>query len=408
MPKYLSFAVGGLNLGVAMTSVVSIEQGEPASWNEKRPLRLGSVSHESKTVPLYNTSLLMGEGGLLPDAAVDSKIVIVRFEGGTLALSVDRISGVMEGSEADVSEMPPVFSGLAKEVFPQVLRGAEGWVPLIHPAAVERAVFSAQMKRVEPDAERDIPVDEPDLLAPEPASMAEADVSETAFSLEWVDAADEPDLMAMAALADEPEAMAEADVSETAFSLEWADAADEPDLMAMAALADEPAAMAEADVSETAFSLDWVDAADEPDLMAMAALADEPEAMAEAEVSENDFIAEEDESAMTAAFSSRAHFKFAPDETVDVETEVSPAVDGWGDAASEREPLETAAPVLPPGTEPLGGFSAALEKALTPELLERVVQRVVGSMMKTFVSDLTSDVSESLSRQDVALEKSNP
>lgn len=151
MHDYVSFTVGCLTLGADLAAVASIEQGGRASYDPQGPLKLGTVPFEGTEVPVYNTALLFGEGGA--GAAVrGAKTVILRLDSGAIALSVDGASRVMAGARPEVVEMPPVFSGLAKDLFPQVLRGPQGWIPLIDPEAVEPAAFSVQMKRVESEA----------------------------------------------------------------------------------------------------------------------------------------------------------------------------------------------------------------------------------------------------------------
>jgi len=168
MHSYLSFTVGPLTLGVDMTSVVSIDQGSPEHAGRHTELRLGSVFYAGEAVPLYSAPLLFGAGGSCQDVSHGAKTVILRLENGAIGLSVDRVGKVMEGPDADMAEMPPVFTGIAKALFPRALHGAEGWIPLLCPDAVEQAAFSVVLNPVDVDADVCVSEESP-VLADEPA-----------------------------------------------------------------------------------------------------------------------------------------------------------------------------------------------------------------------------------------------
>ena len=152
MQKYLSFTVGGLDLGVDMTSVVSIEQGGALAVENPGELTSGTVSFGGQALPLYNVSGLLGRKGSDVDRGFDSKVLIVRTASGTIALWVDRVGSVMEAIDNTVSELPPVFSGMAGAFFSRVLLGQDGLILLVNPDAVAPTALWVQMTRVEAEA----------------------------------------------------------------------------------------------------------------------------------------------------------------------------------------------------------------------------------------------------------------
>ncbi|BCS97627.1 hypothetical protein DSLASN_32590 [Desulfoluna limicola] len=152
MQKYLSFSVGGLNLGVDMTSVIAIEQGGALAGEKPSELKPGTVSFAGQALPLYNVSGLLGRRGSDPARGFESKVLIVRTAGGTTALWVDRVGSVMEAIDNNVSELPPVFSGMAGVFFSRVLLGADGLILLLNPDAVAPVALSVQMARAEAEA----------------------------------------------------------------------------------------------------------------------------------------------------------------------------------------------------------------------------------------------------------------
>ncbi|WP_175469545.1 chemotaxis protein CheW [Desulfoluna spongiiphila] len=237
MHSYLSFTVGPLNLGVDMTSVVSIDQGSPEHAGRQTALRLGSVLNGGEAVPLYSASHLFGTGDSCRDASPGTKTVILRFESGIIALSVDRVGKVMEGSDADMAEMPPVFTGLAKALFPKVLHGPGGWVPLISPDAVEQAVLWASLNPVATEA----PVpDEPaaDPGAAEPFDIPDAGTCDIEVDLvpddfPFEEDAGAPDI-AFAVVPDDFPFEGDAEVPDMVFSVLADEPAFEVDLAAMA------------------------------------------------------------------------------------------------------------------------------------------------------------------------------
>ena len=148
MQKYLSFTVGGLTLGVSMVSVVAIDQSDSLPVGSPDGVKLGTVPSVCVDVPLYNFSLLLGRGDARQESTGDVKYVIVRCEAGDIALTVDGVGQVMDAQEQDVQTLPPIFSDMEHEVFPELLRGPQGFIAVLNPDAVEGAVLVFQMEHM--------------------------------------------------------------------------------------------------------------------------------------------------------------------------------------------------------------------------------------------------------------------
>lgn len=328
MPKYLSFTVDALTLGVDMTSVISIDQGGVVVVDGGEGLNVGTVTSGGKVVPLYNLSRLFGGGARRQPLSGETKRLMVRTGTGVMALWVDAVGGVTEVQDSALSVLPPVFAGMARDAFPQVVKGGGGWIPLISPDALERVVFEYWMN---------IAASSPGL--PEAVAPSEADPlpmgTEVAEAVPWGEPEEPAAGVAVEAVAEDMET----------------------DLFAM-----EPLLM-DAGVAEVDL---WGVGAD-PVAEVDAAVMDEPPETA---------AASDGEPAEEALCGSDG--VALPEEPPVMSPE------GFGtEPMAEPEVLEAA----PEPMDPEALLADRVGKAITPGMMERII----GAMMRDIVSELTAE-----------------
>ncbi len=134
---FVLFQSGNNEFGINMTQVQSIQ---PAGTIKDHSGGLqATVEIDNQSMPLCDLAVLTGSEPSSQNAA-NKRVLLVTVMGKTMALLVDKVDGVVEESNDQIMDLPPVYKHTAKGLFPKVMRRDDELVLLLDPAGITKYI----------------------------------------------------------------------------------------------------------------------------------------------------------------------------------------------------------------------------------------------------------------------------
>ena len=132
MQKLVLFQVSGRRFGLDMSLAKSIEATNlPQAKGADRRGR-ATLEVDGKEVPIYDLSAIMGDATVSHDSE-NRKVMLVKAQGGDLALLVDRVERAVEVDSDLVEQLPPIFRGPPRDCFPNVMKRDNELILILSP-----------------------------------------------------------------------------------------------------------------------------------------------------------------------------------------------------------------------------------------------------------------------------------
>ncbi len=106
--QFLSFSLNGLDYGIPLEDVVTIESRKDVLMVPTAPAHIrGIVKRHGELIPVFSLTSRFG----MPDGPMES-LVIVKTEGMKLGLEVGKVKAIKDVGGTDVLPMPAIMGGV--------------------------------------------------------------------------------------------------------------------------------------------------------------------------------------------------------------------------------------------------------------------------------------------------------
>ena len=137
MQKLVLFQVSNRRFGLDMSLAKSIEATNLPHAKGSDQGDRGTLEVDGKEVPIYDLSAIMGDATVTHDSG-NRKVMLVKVQGGELALLVDRVDRAVEVDRDLVEQLPPIFRGPPRDCFPNVLKRENELILILSPEGLVR------------------------------------------------------------------------------------------------------------------------------------------------------------------------------------------------------------------------------------------------------------------------------
>jgi chemotaxis signal transduction protein len=144
MQRLVLFNVGNCQLGVDMSATAGVESATSLLGENETSSRKNTVIIDSEEIPVCDLSDMLGDSPASHDPG-NRKVMLLRTQGDTLALLVDRVDRVIEVKDQNILPLPPIFKGVAHACFPRVLIQEGQLVLVLSPEGMVRAALRSDI-----------------------------------------------------------------------------------------------------------------------------------------------------------------------------------------------------------------------------------------------------------------------
>jgi chemotaxis signal transduction protein len=149
MKELLLFQAGGMQLGMDLSSVMSIQSIPGTLSKQPEKHNLFAPLTEAQDISLINLPAILGNENYSTDYEIE-KLIVVKTPDKPVGLIVERVDRVIKTDTNRIEPLAPIFQGPALSCFPRVVKYEGSLVLLL--AAQAMVDFVRQMRKSQGNA----------------------------------------------------------------------------------------------------------------------------------------------------------------------------------------------------------------------------------------------------------------